>query len=129
MLVPVNPSDTARPGSRFNHGMAHSGGMRRLVISGQVGMRPDGSVPEDFEAQMEQAMDNLFAVLKAARMSVRDLVKMTVFVTRPDVLEAYREIRDRKLAGHAIAMTYLQVVGLAKPVYLVEIEGEAVAQG
>jgi len=58
----------------------------------------------------------------------RDLVKYTVFVTRPDVTAIYREMRDRMLEGHAPPATYVVVAGLASPELLVEIEGEAVAQ-
>jgi enamine deaminase RidA (YjgF/YER057c/UK114 family) len=59
-------------------------------------------------------------------MAKTDLVKVTVFVTLPDVTTAYRAIRDEVMAGHMPPMTYLVVAGLAAPGMLVEIEGEAV---
>jgi enamine deaminase RidA (YjgF/YER057c/UK114 family) len=101
---------------------------RRLIVAGQVGLMPDGSLAEGFEAQMERCWLNLFAVLEAAGMTKRDLVKYTVFVTRPDVTAAYRKMRDRMLEGHAPPATYVVVAGLASPALLVEIEGEAVAE-
>ena len=96
------------------------------MISGQIGMRPDGSLAEGLEAQMEVAWGNLIAILHDAGMTVNDLVKVTVYVTVPGSVGPFRTVRDRKLAGHAPACTYLEIAGLARPDFLTEIEGEAV---
>ena len=121
-----NPDATARPASNYSHGALVPAGAERLVIAGQVGVTPDGALEQGFEAQSRRAWSNLFAVLEAAGMTKTDLVKVTVFVTLPDVTAAYRAIRDEVMAGHAPTMTYLVVAGLALPDMLVEIEGEAV---
>lgn len=123
----LNPDSIARPASAFSHGALVPAAGRRLIIAGQVGVNPDGSLAEGLEAQMERCWLNLFAILEAAGMTKRDLVKYTVYVTRPDITAAYREMRDRLLEGHAPPATYLVVAGLASPELLVEIEGEAVA--
>lgn len=123
-----NPPTVIAPASHYSQGAEHFLTGRRLVISGQIGMRLDGTLPETIEEQMKVAWDNLIAVLRAADMTVNDLVKVTVYVTVPGSIAVYREIRDAKLAGHAPAATYLEVVGLARPDFLVEIEGEAVKE-
>ncbi len=53
---------------------------------------------------------------------------MVVYVTRNDVVEKYRAIRDEVMEGHKPPMSYLVVSGLASPDMLVEIEGEAVRE-
>jgi enamine deaminase RidA (YjgF/YER057c/UK114 family) len=58
-------------------------------------------------------------------MDVTDLVKATVYVTVPGSVGVSRTVRDRKMNGHAPASTYLEIAGLARPEFLVEIEGEA----
>ena len=123
-----NPPTIAAPASRYSQGVEHALSGRRLVISGQVGMRPDGAVADGLEAQMEVAWDNLIAVLRDAGMEIGDLVKVTVFVTVPGSVMTFRAVRDRKLAGHAPASTYLEIAGLARPEFLAEIEGEAVKE-
>jgi len=120
-----NPPDSAKPGSRYWMGALIPPGWQRLELSGQVGMRPDGSVPEDFESQCRQAFANLFAVLREGGMAPSDLVKLTVFLTRTADVPAYRTIRDAALDGHAAASTLLVISALANPAYLVEIEGIA----
>jgi enamine deaminase RidA (YjgF/YER057c/UK114 family) len=122
----LNPETIAPPASDYSHGALVPAAARRLVVAGQIGLEPDGGLAEGFEAQMERCWLNLFAVLEAAGMTKRDLVKYTVFVTRPDVTAAYRKMRDRMLEGHAPPATYVVVAGLASPELLVEIEGEAV---
>ena len=124
----LNPATIAPPASHYSHGVAIRADARRLVISGQVGINPDGTLGGGFDAQMERCWLNLFAVLEDIGMTKRDLVKTTVYVTRPDVTDSYREMRDRMLEGHAPAATYIVVAGLASPDLLVEIEAEAVLE-
>ena len=124
----LNPSTLPPPASRYSHGVEHRLAMRRLLISGQVGVRLDGTVPEGLEAQAELALDNLIAVLREAGMEVADLVRMTTYVTVPGAVATFRRVRDRRLAGHAPASTYIEVAGLASPRVLVETEGEAVKE-
>lgn len=122
----INPDDIAKPASNYAQGVLHGAGAERLVISGQVGVRPDGSIEQGLEAQMNRAWSNLFGVLKAAGFEKRHLVKITIFVTEPGAVAVSRSVRDRMLEGHVCASTYLQVAGLASPDFLVEIEAEAV---
>lgn len=124
----LNPRTIARPGSRYSHGVVHSARARRLVVSGQVGVLPDGTLAEGLEGQMEAAFDNLLAVLTEGGMAVPDLIKITAFVTVPGSIEMFRTVRDRRLLGHAPASTYLEVAGLARADFLFELEGEAVSE-
>ena len=124
----INPRSLAPPASRYAHGIVHSARARRLVMSGQIGRRLDGTLGDGLAEQMEIAWDAIFAILAEAGMSVADLVKITVFVTVPGSVSLYRAMRDRKLAGHLCAATYLEVSGLASPELLVEIEAEAVCE-
>ena len=123
-----NPPTVIAPASRYSQGAEHALSGRRLLVSGQIGMRPDGTLAEGLVAQMEVAWDNLIAVLSDAGFAVNDLVKVTVYVTVPGSVGPYREVRDAKLAGHAPACTYLEIAGVARPDFLTEIEGEAVRE-
>lgn len=124
----INPRSIAPPASRYAHGIVHSSRARRLLISGQVGIGLDGTPAPDLASQMEQAWDNLEAVLREAGMAVQDLVKIVVYSAVPGAVATYRTIRDRRLGGHLVAATYVEVAALAAPAYLVEIEGEAVCE-
>ena len=115
-------------GETFNWWVTEPTIAQRLVISGQVGVRSDGSIAEGLEAQMQQTWDNFLAVLDAAGFTPADVVKVTLFTTVP-ALQEFRRGREQALAGCAPAATYVQVAGLADPGFIVEIEGEAVKAG
>jgi enamine deaminase RidA (YjgF/YER057c/UK114 family) len=124
----LNPPQTPKPSSNYAQGVLVPAGARRLIISGQVGMGADGVLREGMEAQTEQVFDNIAAVLAAAGMEMRDLVKLVVYCTRPQETAIVREVRARKLGSHTPASTFLIVPALANPGFLIEIEGEAVRE-
>ncbi|MDG4824743.1 Rid family detoxifying hydrolase [Asanoa sp. WMMD1127] len=56
-----------------------------VFCSGMAGIDPEtGTIPEGIEAQTEQALVNLSAVLAAAGASMADLVKTTIFYADVD---------------------------------------------
>ena len=93
MPKPVNPRRIVPPSSRYSHGIIHSARARRLVISGQIGARMDGSIPSDLREQMEVAFDNLLAVIAEAGLVRTDLIKITAFCTEAGGVSAFREVR------------------------------------
>lgn len=104
------------------------GGAQRLIIAGQIGIRPDGTIEKGMRAQLERAFVNLFTVCHAAGFQKADLVKITAMVTEPGRLMLFREVRDRVFAGHRCPSVYMQVAGLSAPTLLCEIEAEAVKE-
>lgn len=122
-----NPASVIQPLSRYSQALEVPAGKRWLVISGQLGLTPDGSLPETVEGQHEQCWKNILALLASAGMGAADLVKITTFVTTADQTAVSRAVRDRMLDGAAPAATLIVVAGLAKPEFKVEIEALAAA--
>lgn len=122
-----NPPGAPQPQSRYSQAALVEGEGRRLVVSGQVGLRPDGTLVGAPEDQMAQSLENLGALLAAHGMAPSNIVKMTVFLTDPLHIVHWRRHRDAFLAGHAPASTLLIVAGLASRDFVVEVEAEAVA--
>ncbi len=124
----INPARIAPPASRHSHGVVHGSRARRLLIAPQVGVLPDGAVANTFEAQIAAAWENIRAVLHEAGMSVHDLVRINVVVTAPGSVHSHREALEQVLGGHSPAISYMEVVALAQPAFLVAIDGEAVCE-
>lgn len=101
---------------------------RRFVAAGEPATLPDGTVDCGLECQMQRAWIKLIDQLSAAGFELRHLQRATVSVTQGGERQhqLYRLIRDRMLAGHTVASSYLHVDALAAPGRLVEIEAEAV---
>ena len=126
MLKLINPPTIAPPFSRYSQAVEAPAGARWLYISGQVGVRSDGTLEQGFAAQAERAWENLLALLAAAGMGPADLVKITVYLTRGSDLPEWWRIRDAKLAGGpAPASTLAVVAALANPAWQFEIEAIA----
>jgi enamine deaminase RidA (YjgF/YER057c/UK114 family) len=124
----INPPGAPKPSSSYSQGVLVSANARRLVISGQVGVAPDGTMRQGMRAQTEQVFANMRAVLNAAGMDVGDIVKIVTYCTRPDEIPVVREVRAGFFGSHTPASTFLMVPALANPDYLIEIEAEAVKE-
>ena len=90
VLLMTSPADAQRPpverigepsinGQRLPFSSAVRVG-DMLYLSGQIGNKPDGTLPAGIEAQSRQAMDNIGAVLKSAGLGFGDVVKCTVMI-------------------------------------------------
>lgn len=63
----------------YSHAVAASGEL--VFVSGQPGTDPTtGDVPSDFEQQARNAFENLSSVIAAADLTMRDVVKTTVYL-------------------------------------------------
>jgi 2-iminobutanoate/2-iminopropanoate deaminase len=120
-----NPQDVHKPVGSYSHQIEISGNERVLVISGQVGMRPDGAVPEDPYEQMDLAFENIIRNLAAANMDVKDLIKITYYLVGEFDTAKRRELVSSKLQGHQPCSTLLYVSALASPAFRVEIDAWA----
>ncbi len=98
----------------------------RVWVSGTVGVRPDGTIPEDTAEQFQVAIDTVDRCLKAAGAEARHVVKVTVLLTDIDDRAAINPIRQAYFGEHRPASTLFEVSALVSTKMKVEIEVEAV---
>jgi enamine deaminase RidA (YjgF/YER057c/UK114 family) len=122
----LNASDAPPPVAAHTHAIEVSGVTRTLYISGQIGQRIDGSLPDDIVEQSRLTWQNLEAQLKAADMTLDNLVKITTILPNHGDLAAAWQARSKVLGDRKPASTLI-VGGLANPAWKIEIEGIAVA--
>lgn len=125
----ILPPGWPRPSGYSNATAAHG---RFIAVAGQVGWNPLTSKFEsdDFAEQTRQALRNVVDVLKAARATPAQLIRMTWYVTdraayiaaRPKVGQIYREV----IGPVYPAMTLVVVAALLEPGAKIEIEATAV---
>lgn len=120
-----NPQNVHQPLGSYSHQIEISGNERMLVLSGQVGMRRDGTVPDDPLEQMDVAFENILRNLQAANMDVRDIIKLTYYLVGEIDTAKRRELVASKLQGHEPCSTLVYVLALASPIYKVEIDAWA----
>jgi enamine deaminase RidA (YjgF/YER057c/UK114 family) len=108
----------------FYQGVIVNGG-RLLYLAGQVANNPDGSVAGvgDWKRQAEKVYENIGHILKAAGATPGGAVKETTWVLD---IESWRRnappVRRAFYNGDHPASTLVEIPGLARPEFLVEIE-------
>ena len=98
----------------------------RVWVSGMVGIRKDGSIPEDVVGQFQVAMDWLDRALRAAGGRPEHIVKVQVFLTDINDRANINPLRQDYFGKHRPASTLVEVSALITPKLKVEIEAEAI---
>lgn len=127
MIKSHDPAAIHAPLGAYTHAVEISGNTRVLTVSGQIGIRPDGSLAEGIEAQLRQTWANIAVILDSAGMALTDIVKITTIVVRQEDLKVHPKIRSQVLGSHRAAATGFCVSALATPEVLCEIEVMAAA--
>ena len=125
-LTPINAPDAPQPLGGYVQAMEVSQAARILFVSGQVPVAVDGTVPEDFESQSRLCWANVIAQLRAAGMSLDNLVKVTIFLSDRKYTADYRRVRNEVLDGRQIGLTTI-ITGIFDEKWLLEIEAIAAA--
>jgi 2-iminobutanoate/2-iminopropanoate deaminase len=114
----------------FAQGTIVPAGSRILFVGGQNGVGPDNHVVGDtIEAQTEQAMRNVLAVLAEAGASQEDVAKLNIHVAAGQDVNAGYAASAAVWGSHPTAITVLVVPAFADPAKLVEIDAIAALPG
>jgi enamine deaminase RidA (YjgF/YER057c/UK114 family) len=118
----LNPPGLSTP-TGYTHVVAPQRG-RLVFIAGQVAADAKGNVvgKGDFTAQTKQVYENLRTAVTAAGATMADVAKINVYVTDVSQISTMREIRQQYFSNNPPASTLVQVVALARPEYMIEIE-------
>ena len=117
-----NPSTIYAPLANYSHAVACSNEL--LLLSGQLGIAPDGSLPKTVFEQAVQCFTNIDSILSEAGLGIENVVKISAYVTDRSDLKPYMKARDEWI-GELMAppaSTLMVVSGFAKPEMKVEIE-------
>ena len=98
-----------------------------VFTSGQIPISPETGeiVGDDIQAQTEQVLENLKAVLEAGGTSLDNVMKTTVFIKDMNDFAAVNEVYAKYFSAHYPSRSCVQVARLPKDVG-VEIEAIAV---
>jgi len=129
MLSHFTPAVLRPPFARYSHGVAVAAGARLLFCSGQLGVAPDDTVPEDAAAQARLCFDNISALLSEAGMGAANVVRLNAYVTDRAHLADYMSARDAFIQGidPPPASTLMIVAGFAREIFKIEVEAIAAA--
>jgi 2-iminobutanoate/2-iminopropanoate deaminase len=128
-ITHLNPSGMHQSPA-FSQGTIIPAGARILIVGGQNGVGPDGKVVSDtLEAQTEQALRNVLAVLGEAGATQADVAKLNIHVAAGQDINAGYAASAAVWGAHPTAITVLVVPAFADSGKLVEIDAIAALPG
>src|SRR5688500_9636341 len=117
------------PMSPFEEEIGFSRALRvgdRILTSGIVAVRPDGSIPDEAGAQVELCFAEIIRHVEALGGRAGDVVRVRMFVTDMADADAVSAAFARAMKPARPAATLVAVAALYRPEWKVEIEAEAV---
>jgi len=121
----LNPAILPEATGTYTHGTLVSGVRRTVFVSGQVPWAENGVIPPDFAAQCRLTWRNVLAVLEEAGMGVRNLAKVTIYLSDRAHREENGRVRQEVIGDHRPAITII-ITDIYAPEWLLEIEAVAV---
>lgn len=129
-LTRIPAPDGVAPAAQYTHVVLGTG--RFVAVSGQLALDEHGGLvgEGDPAAQARQVFENLRRCLAAAGATFDDVVKLTYFVTDMSHMPALRTARAEHIPDDRLpAASAVQVAGLVRPEFLMEVEAFAVVPG
>jgi 2-iminobutanoate/2-iminopropanoate deaminase len=121
----INTRNAPQPKGHYSQAVAHGG---LVFVSGQLAVTAAGEpVTESIEAQTEQCLRNVEAVLQAAGSDLRHVVQMTIYVSDESLWGAVNETYARVMDDHKPARAIIPV-NKFRDDFLIEIEAVAVVK-
>jgi 2-iminobutanoate/2-iminopropanoate deaminase len=120
---PVTSDSLPKPVGPYSPGVAFE---RLVFVSGQGGKDPrTGHLAADVEAQTEQCLRNIEAILQAAGSSLQHVLRCGVFLIDMGEFPRMNAVYERVFAGHRPARTTIQAAALPGEGLRVEIDAVA----
>ena len=121
--TPVRAANLPTPVGPYSPGMTYE---RLVFVSGQAGVDPKtGQLAADVEAQTEQCLKNVQAILEAAGSSLQHVLRCGVFLIDMAEFTTMNGVYARIFGDHRPARTTVQVAGLPGDGFRVEIDAVA----
>jgi len=121
--TPVRAAGLPAPVGPYSPGMSYQ---KLVFVSGQGGVDPEtGAIAADVEAQTEQCLKNVRAILEAAGSGLPHVLRCGVFLLDMREFKKMNGVYARLFGDHRPARTTVQVAGLPGDGLRVEIDAVA----
>ena len=101
-----------------------------VFVAGQIGLNPDGSMPDTHEQQFVNAFERIKLVLEEAGCQMSDLVELVSYhvgLNTQNHLADFMKVKAQYVPAPYPTWTILDIAGLARPGLVIEIKAVAVA--
>jgi enamine deaminase RidA (YjgF/YER057c/UK114 family) len=116
-------------GTRWEPVIGYSRAVRAgnwILVTGTIGLRPDGSCPDSGVEQMRMSMETVIAAIVALGGRREDIVRTRIFVTDIGLWEEIGRVHAEFLGDVRPATTMIGIASLAHEAAVLEVEADAV---
>lgn len=117
-----NPPNICPPLGLYSHVAKVPQNCELFYISGQLGVRPDGTCPDNIADQAELVFSNIIEILKSQGMSAKDIVKLQTYMVAGHDGQKVRDARVKYLGDHRPISTAIYISQLVSEEWFVEID-------
>ena len=97
-----------------------------ILVTGTIGLRPDGTCPDTAVEQMRMSMETIVAVVVALGGRREDIVRTRIYVTDIELWEEVGRVHAEFMGDVRPATTMIGVASLAHEAAVLEVEADAV---
>ena len=102
-------------------------GAKFLYLAGQVGLNANKELVGDtVKQQTRGAFENIKAILEDQGGTLSNVVRLNIYLVDMTYRDEYLKVQKEYFTDYLPSNTLLEVKGLARPYFLVEVEGTAV---
>jgi len=124
----INPASLRIPQKAYSQGVLVPCGQSNLLfVTGQLPQNIDGEIVHqgDAEKQVRLVFFRISEILKEAKMSFDDIVKLQIYVKDKSCVKTVSSVRDELFANSKPASTFVEISGFVKDGSCVEIDAVA----
>jgi enamine deaminase RidA (YjgF/YER057c/UK114 family) len=115
-------------GTRWEPVIGYSRAVRAgnwVLVTGTIGLRPDGTCPETAPEQMRMSMETVIAAVEALGGRREEIVRTRIYVTDIGLWEEIGRVHAEFLGDVRPATTMVGVASLAHEAAVLEVEADA----
>ncbi|REK77699.1 RidA family protein [Paenibacillus paeoniae] len=117
-----NPDTIAQPVGQYSHVTKISPNAEWYVFSGQIGTDQAGNIPDDFNQQATNTLDNIVKVLASQQLTPDHVVKVNIWATVPIDWDHFYQVWGATFGATPPSMTVAYVQALGLPELKIELD-------
>ncbi len=117
-----NPPNICPPLGLYSHIAKVPADSDLFYISGQLGVRKDGSCPDNIADQADLVFSNIIEILESEGMNAKNIVKLQTYMVAGQNGQKVRDARIKYLGDHRPISTAIYISQLVSPEWFVEID-------
>ncbi|WP_461612079.1 RidA family protein [Clostridium sp. Marseille-QA1073] len=122
VVTRLNPLKYPKPVGKYSHVTHIAKNAEWYSFSGQIGIDINENIPEDFNEQVKNTLNNISNLLKSQNLSPENVVKVNIWATEEIDWDYFDDLWDHLFNVPSPSMTIAYITALGLPELKIEID-------